>query len=214
MKKILIVGGTGGLGNQVSNLLKDKYQVTSIGSNSIDVSNMASCAAFFLDKTYDVVINFAGLNYDSFVHKIDESNINKFKHMIDVNVTGTINLVSTALRQMRRQKYGRIILISSVLADKEVMGTAVYSACKSFIDKFVKNVSSENIKHGITTNSIRLGYFDGGMTYKIPESFIESVKNNIGLGRFGTIEELSNLISFIIETEYITGTNIEINGGV
>ena len=214
MKKVLIVGGSGGLGSKVSELLVNTYDVTAVGSKDIDITDINSCEKFFADKTYDAVINFAGLNYDSFIHKINEHNIDKIKSMVDVNILGTVNLTSVALKKMREQNFGRIILISSVLAEKEVVGTSVYSSCKAFIDKFAKNASAENIKYGITVNTLQLCYFDGGMTYKIPENLLQPIKETIGLKRFGKIEELSSTISFLIENEYVTAANIKINGGL
>ena len=214
MKKVLIVGGTGGLGTQVVNLMSNHYDITSIGSQDLDLRNINQCEEFFNNKIYDVVINFAGINYDSLVHKISSKNIDTIKNLLDVNLIGTINLVSTVLKNMREQKYGRIILISSVLSEKNIIGTGIYSSCKSFIDKFVKNVSLENIKYGITSNTIQLGYFDGGMTYRIPEENLKKIQQTIGLNRFGKIEELTNTIKFIIENEYVTGVNIKIDGGL
>ena len=108
----------------------------------------------------------------------------------------------------------RTFSLFSVLSEKNVIGTSIYSSSKSFLDKFVKNISVENIKYGITSNTIQLGYFDGGMTYQIPENLIENVKSQIGLNRFGSIDELSNTIEFLIENEYITGINIKIDGGL
>ena len=71
----------------------------------------------------------------------------------------------------------------------------------------------ENSKYGITSNSIQLGYFDGGLTEKVPDNILQSVKNNIPLKRLGTVEEMTELIKTIIKTEYINGTNISITGG-
>ena len=100
------------------------------------------------------------------------------------------------------------------LSEKNIIGTSVYSSTKSFLDKFVKNISLENIKYHITANTIQLGYFDGGMTYKIPETIINEIKKDIGLNRFGSIEELFNTIQFIISNEYVTGINLKIDGGL
>jgi NAD(P)-dependent dehydrogenase (short-subunit alcohol dehydrogenase family) len=136
------------------------------------------------------------------------------ENILEVNINGTINLISSVLKNMRENKYGRIILISSVLSEKNVVGTGVYSSCKSFIDRFVKNVSLENIKHGVTANTIQLGYFDGGMTYKIPQEHIESIKKTIGLQRFGKIEELVKTIDYLIDTEYVTGINLKMDGNL
>ena len=88
----------------------------------------------------------------------------------------------------------------------------IYSSCKSFIDRLIKNVSLENVKHGVTANTIQLGYFDGGMTYKIPQEHIESIKKTIGLQRFGKIEELVKTIDYLIDTEYVTGINLKMDG--
>jgi len=214
MKKILIVGGSGGLGKKVVGLMNTDYEVTSVGSKDFDVRRIKECENFFKDKSFDVVINFSGLNYDKFIHKIDSSNIQEIENVLDVNIKGTINLVSTALKGMRENKYGRIILISSVLSEKNIAGTGVYSSCKTFIDKLVQNISLENIKYGITANTIQLGYFDGGMTYKIPDDNLESIKKMIGLQRFGRIDEIVKAIYFLIENEYTTGINLKINGGL
>lgn len=214
MKKILIVGSTGGLGKQVVDSMSSKYEITSVSSKDFDIRNINECENFFEGKTFDVIINFAGINYDTFIHKISSENIDSIQDLLDVNIKGAINLVSTSLKNMRKNNYGRIILISSVLSEKTVIGTGVYSSCKSFIDKFIKNVSLENIKHGVTANTIQLGYFDGGMTYRIPEENLDTIKKTIGLKRLGRIEELTNTVNFIIENEYVTGANIKIDGGI
>lgn len=214
MKNILIVGGSGGLGAQVVDLMSSKYDITSVSSKDFDIRNINECENFLVDKNFDIVINFAGVNYDTLIHKINSDNAENIQNLLDVNIKGTINLISTVLKNMRKKKYGRIILISSVLSEKNVIGTGVYSSCKSFIDKFVKNISLENIKYGITANTIQLGYFDGGMTYKIPQEYLTPIKKTIGLERFGRIDELVSTIDFMINNEYITGENLKIDGGL
>ncbi len=214
MKKVLLFGGSGGLGSQLKPLLEKKYEVTSPSSNEVDVSNLTEVKSFFDKKEFDVIINLSGYNFDSLLHKLevsDESNIDK---MVDINIKGNVNILASALPSMRDKKYGRIILVSSVLSEKVVHGTSLYSGAKSFIDSLVKTASSENISKGITCNSIRLGYFDGGMCHRLPEKFVEPIKNSIGLKRWGTLEELSQTIDYLIETEYITGQNINISGGL
>jgi NAD(P)-dependent dehydrogenase (short-subunit alcohol dehydrogenase family) len=214
MKKILIIGGTGGLGSKVIPKLEKKYVITSIGSKDLDVRDISECEKYFEINDFDIILNFAGLNYDTLIHKINSSNINKINDLIDVNIKGAINVVSSCLKKMREKKYGRIILISSVLSEKNMIGTGIYSASKSFLDKFVKNISQENIKYGITSNTIQLGYFDGGMTYEISENYINIIKQEIGLNRFGSIDELCNTIEYFIQNEYITGINLKIDGGL
>jgi NAD(P)-dependent dehydrogenase (short-subunit alcohol dehydrogenase family) len=214
MKKLLLIGGNGGLGNQLSKKLKKYYEVTSVGSNILDVRDYDQCQNYFLNNHFDIILNFAGVNYDTLIHKINKSNINNINNLIDVNIKGAINVTSSSLKSMRENQYGRIIHISSVLSEKNILGTSIYSSTKSFLDKFVKNISLENIKHHITANTIQLGYFDGGMTHRIHEDYLEIVKNNIGLNRFGTIDELFSTIQFLIENEYVTGINLKIDGGL
>jgi NAD(P)-dependent dehydrogenase (short-subunit alcohol dehydrogenase family) len=216
IKKIALFGGTGGLGSKLSNIpnLTEKYELVSIGSKDVDITNFNAVKYFFDENEIDVVINLSGVNYDKFIHKITESDLIEIKKSVDVNILGTINIITCCLKKMRTKGFGRIILASSVLAAKPVVSTSIYSGCKGFIDSFVKTVALENANKNITCNSIQLGYFDGGLTYKIDEFSRNTIKNNIPMNRWGTIDELSNLINLLITTPYITGTNIKINGGI
>lgn len=213
MKKVVIFGGTGGLGSEVVSLLKN-YDITSIGSKDVDVSNFHDVKQFFLKNQYDIIINLSGINQDVFIHKINEDHLESINKQIDVNIKGNINIISNALISMRKNNYGRIITISSVLSEKPVVSTGIYSGCKGFIDSFVKTVAIENATKNISCNSIQLGYFDAGLTYRIPEVFRDNIIKSIPMNRWGTIEELVNLIEFLIKTPYVTGTNIKINGGI
>ena len=211
MKTIALFGGSGGLGSQLKPLLEEKYKVVSLSSKDVNLRKMYATTQFFDDNEIDIVINLAGYNTDGFLHKLEASAVDD---MIDINVKGSVNICRGALPKMREKGYGRIIMISSVLATKVVAGTSLYSASKAFIDNLVKTVSAENIRKGITCNSIQLGYFDGGMCHRLPEEFAERTKNSIGLKRWGTIQELYQTIDYLIETEYITGQNINISGGI
>ena len=210
-KKIILFGGSGGLGTELKPLLSEKYDVVSLSSSDVDVKSTNDVVGFFEKTEADIVINLSGYNVDGFVHKLNPNDIDD---MIDTNIKGSINIVRGALPQMRSNSYGRVILISSVLSIKVVPGTSLYSGSKAFIDNLVKTASAENIRKGVTCNSIQLGYFDAGMCHRLPEKFIEPIKNSIGLKRWGTIFELYQTIEYIISTEYITGQNINISGGI
>jgi NAD(P)-dependent dehydrogenase (short-subunit alcohol dehydrogenase family) len=214
MKKVVIFGGSGGLGSKVVEILKDTYTVISLNSKDVDVSDYSAVETFFKNNQPEIVINLTGVNFDSFIHKINQSSLDTINKQIDINIKGTINIISNCLKYMRENKFGRIITISSVLAEKPVVSTGVYAGCKGFIDSFVKTVALENASKNISCNSIQLGYFDAGLTYKIPETFREHVLNTIPTNRWGSIQELTNLIEFLINTPYVTGTNIKINGGI
>lgn len=210
MKKVLIIGGTGGLGSQVAELMKvkgDEFDVVAVGSSYCDIRVAQQCEQIMEIHKPDVLIDFAGINNDGFLHKENKMNV-----LIDTNIKGTMNLVSTVLPGMRARGYGRIVLISSVLVTNRVLGTGIYTSCKAFIDQLVKQISDENIGKGITANSLRLGYFDGGLTYKLPNP--ETFKEKIPLKRWGRIDELVSAIEFLINTEYCTGVNLPLTGGL
>jgi NAD(P)-dependent dehydrogenase (short-subunit alcohol dehydrogenase family) len=211
MKTIALFGASGGLGNQLSPMLKDKYNVIGINSSQVDVTDIDQVKSFFDSHQIDIVINLSGYNSDAFAHKISQEQLNK---QLDINVKGTVNIVSSCLPKMREKQFGRIILVSSVLADHPVISTSIYAGCKGFVDSFTKTVALENANKNINCNSLQLGYFDGGLTYKIPETFRDVIKNNIPSKRWGEINELYNTIDYLIETGYITGQNLNISGGI
>jgi acetoacetyl-CoA reductase len=216
MKNVVIFGATGGLGSQISHRFtqKNEYNLFLLGSKDIDISNYYDVKNFFDNNNIDIVINMSGVNYDKFTHKLDSNDLLNIKNQIDVNINGNINIISSCLNKMREKKYGRIILFSSVLAEKPVVSTSIYSGCKGFIDSFSKTVALENASKNITCNTIQLGYFDGGLTYKIPSDFLNKLTQEIPSKRLGTIDELENTILFLINTPYINGINLKINGGI
>lgn len=212
--KIVIFGGSGGLGQNMTEMFKDKHEVISLSSKDVDITNLSAVTEFFKNNPADIVLNLSGYNYDSFVHKITLDNVDEVNKVIDVNARGNINILAGCLPHMRENKYGRIIIISSVLSTRTVVGTATYSATKSFIDTLVRVTSAENVTKGITCNSIQLGYFDAGMCHRLPEKASEYIKNTIPLKRWGNMQELYNTINYMIDTEYFTGQNLEISGGL
>lgn len=213
-KKMLIIGGTGGLGLEMTKMFSNLYDVTSLGSKDLDITKFRDLDVFFHINTFDIILNVSGLNYDSFLHKYDEDTLHEAYSQIDVNVKGNVNLLAAALPMMRKNKFGRVIILSSILSEMTVVGTSVYSASKAFIDNLVKTATAENLSKGITCNSIQLGYFDAGMAHRIPKKVSDIVKNKIPLKRFGTMQELHDTIEFLINTEYVSGAAIKIDGGV
>ena len=213
-RKIIVFGASGGLGSKICDIFQNNttYNVIRLSSGDLDVTNEDDVYDFF-NNNDDVfcVINLFGVNYDGFAHKIKSDNIKK---MIDVNIHGTINVCKYALDKMRKNNIGKIINISSVLTEKTTVGTSIYTGTKCFIDGYTKVIASENISKNINCNSIKLGYFDGGMTYTIPDDVMNDIKSNIPLNRFGRIDELYNTINYLINTDYISGQSINISGGL
>jgi NAD(P)-dependent dehydrogenase (short-subunit alcohol dehydrogenase family) len=214
MKKIVVFGGTGGLGQKLIPLLEKKYEVTSIGSKDVDITSFEQVKKFFTTNEFDIVLNMSGIKYDVFLNEIKESDLEEINKMIDVNIKGNINVISNCLTKMIEKKYGRIISISSVFAELNIPKNSIYCASKAFIDRFVSNANRESVKYGVTCNTIQLGYFDGGMCYRIDEKYQERAKEKIGLRRWGRIDELYNTINYIVDNEYICGINLKIDGGL
>lgn len=215
--KVLIFGGTGGLGTKmVSQLKSSEYLVTPLGSKDANVTNFEEVKKVVDFFAPDVVISLVGMNADGFLHKMgaNETSREAAIRALEVNTVGSLNIVMAALPHMRQQNYGRIILASSVLTKKPVVGTGVYASSKAFIEGLARSCALENAGKNITCNALRMGYFDGGLTHKIPAPHRENVLKGIPLGRWGTIEELCNAIRFIINTPYLTGTSLEIDGGL
>ena len=214
MKKLIVFGGTGGLGQKIIPFLEKKYSVTSVGSKDIDITLFSEVQKYFNENEFDIVLNMSGSKYDVFLSKIKDSDQEDINKMIDVNIKGNINIVSSCLPKMIEKKYGRIISISSVFSELNVPKNSIYCASKAFVDRFISNANKENVKFGITCNTIQLGYWDGGMCYRVDEKYQEMAKEKIGLKRWGKIEELHNTIDYIIENEYVSGTNLRIDGGL
>ena len=114
---------------------------------------------------------------------------------------------------MRQNKFGRIINFSSVVAQKGVPGTSAYAASKAALWGLTKNLAVENAKYNITANNLNLGYFNTGMIKDIPDNMLTTIKENIPAGRLGEPNEVLNAIEFLINTPYVNGTSIDINGG-
>lgn len=214
MKKLVVFGGTGGLGQKLIPYLEKKYMVTAVGSKDVDITSFEQVQKFFNDNEFDIVLNMSGRKYDVFLSKVKEEDQNEINKMIDVNIKGNINIVSSCLPKMIEKRYGRIISISSVFSELNVPKNSIYCASKAFVDRFISNANKENVKFGITCNSIQLGYWDGGMCYRVDEKYQERAKEKIGLKRWGRIEELYNTIDYIVENEYVSGTNLRIDGGL
>jgi len=214
MKTIAMFGGSGGVGRVLYPLLEKKYNVISLGSKDVDVTDFSQVKNFFNNNDIDVVISLSGVNYNSKVAKINEDNLQKVNKLLSVNVDGNINVLSNSLDHMIPKNYGRIIGISSVLSDIVVPSTALYSASKAFMDKLYEVANKENLKYGITCNTIQLGYWEAGMIEQLSDDFKKSVQNSIGLHRFGKTQELANAIDFIINTEYYCGNRMKLNGGI
>jgi acetoacetyl-CoA reductase/3-oxoacyl-[acyl-carrier protein] reductase len=159
-----------------------------------------------------VLINCAGISYNSFAHKSDPE---KWKKVIDVNLIGTYHMIRALLPLMRDQNFGRIINFSSVIAQKGTPGVSAYAASKAGLWGMTRSLAQENGSKGITVNNINLGYVSLGMgVEQVPQSFQENIKNQIPSKRFCEPNDIYRTVKFLMNTSYVNGTSIDLNGGL
>lgn len=209
--KILIFGGSGGLGRALSPVLAQFFEVHSLSSKSVDILDLAQLQKFIKDHQPQCVLNLVVHNEDSTVIKLAAEARQK---MVDTNIQGAINILQASLSCFRQTQRGTFIYASSLLSERPVMGAGLYSACKAFNDSLIKTAALENAKYGITCNSIQLGYFDAGLTYQLPPAFRESLTERIPVRRLGNAVDLSQAICFLHSNRYVTGTTLELSGGM
>lgn len=176
-----------------------------------DISSIRKWLESIKDLSNITLINCAGNNYAAFAHKSDND---KWKEVIDVNLTGTFNVISKVLPFMREQNYGRIINLSSVVAQIHTPGASAYAASKSGLWGMVKSIAVENSKFNITINNLNLGYYDIGMISEVTEEYQKMIKEKIPTHNFGNPENIYRAVKFIIDSDYTTGTSIDMNGGL
>lgn len=187
----------------------DKYFKVNIANNQSVYEWISSINNELKDI---ILINCAGISYNSFAHKADLDN---WREVINVNLIGTFNVIRNILPLMREQGYGRIINFSSVVAEYPTPGVSAYAASKAGLLGLTKTLAVENASKGITINSINLGYVNLGMGInEVPIAYQEKIKNQIPAGRFCEPNEIFNTVKYLIDTEYVNGTSIHINGAL
>ncbi len=161
----------------------------------------------------DILINNAGLSINAMSWKLS---LDDWNSVLGVNLTGSFLCTKHVLPQMKENKFGRIIYISSVVPQIGVAGTAAYAASKAGLWGLCKTVSKEVIKNNVTANMISLGYFDAGLLYQIPEEIRGQIKQTIPLKEFGDPKEIVECIKYISSpvSKYLTGQTINLNGGL
>lgn len=208
MKKLIIFGGSGGLGTLLTENLSLDFDVTSLSSKDCNITTYKNIN----QQDAERVLLLSCVNVDSLIRKTSTSDI---LEQIDVNCIGAVNVIRYFTGYWKDlQRPGKIVLMSSFLSTRPVKGAGIYSASKAFIDNLVKTSSLEAAKDGITINSIQAGYFEAGLTHKLPKSILEKLPSTIPVGRVGKIEELALAIRFLFQNDYVTGSNLMIDGGV
>ena len=235
-KKILITGATGGIGGE---LIKKFFNLganivaTGTKSEKLDIIkkkyinikilkfNIAEHSRIeeFVDNIVlelgglDILINNAGINADNLSLRMKDE---EWKKVIDINLTSTFLLCKYSIKKMLKNKFGRIINITSIVGHTGNIGQSNYAASKAGIIGMSKSLAIEYAKKNITVNCVSPGLIISDMTMNIAEKAKVDLTSRIPMGKLGTGEDVSNCVAFLSsdQASYITGETIHVNGGM
>ncbi len=235
-KKILITGATGGIGNSLVkkfNELGSVILATGTNQDKLDKLksefknikikqfklNEHSKIEEFINTCHselegiDVLINNAGITLDNISIRLSDEN---WKKVVDINLTSTFLMCKHSIKKMLKNKQGKIINITSIVAHTGNLGQANYAASKAGIIGFSKSLAIEYAKKNININCISPGFIKTEMTDKINEEFRKMLINKIPRGDLGTGQDVANSAAFLASdmSEYITGETLHVNGGM
>ena len=234
---ILLTGSTGGIGGAILNkLLENKAKVIATGTNEkkldiikkkftdvivkkFDITNHENIQDFIEDcneifqKKIDVLINNAGITNDNLAIRMKDEEWNK---VINLNLTSSFLLTKNTIKKMLKNKNGKIINITSVVGHTGNIGQANYAASKAGLIGMSKSLALEYGKKNIKVNCISPGFIKSEMTENINESYKKTLEEKISLERFGTPDDVANVVLFLSSglSDYITGETIHVNGGM
>ena len=204
------------LKSQKSKLLeKNKTEIIISNLDVSDFNSYKDAVDSIISKwgKIDILINNAGITKDNIIIRMSNE---EWEDVINTNLKGTFIGCKLVSKFMIKQKYGKIINISSVVGKIGNKGQANYVASKAGIDGITKTLSKELGSRGINVNSIAPGYIETSMTSSLSEKIKNELFNKISLNRFGKPEEVASLVNFLIskEASYITGQIINLDGGM
>ncbi|WP_417203648.1 3-oxoacyl-[acyl-carrier-protein] reductase [Acetoanaerobium sticklandii] len=239
-KTAVITGATKGLGKQIAlELAKDGFEIvinyrtendslaqmveeinktTKAYTFKADISNFDEAKAlidFAASETgkIDLLVNNAGITNDKLLVRMSEEDFSK---VIDINLKGTFNCIRHASRLMMKQKFGRIVNISSVIGLIGNVGQANYAASKAGVIGLTKSAAREMAPYSVTVNAIAPGFIKSDMTDKLTDEIKDNIKSSIPMRKIGESKDVANLVKFLAndETGYITGQVINVDGGM
>ena len=234
MKTALVTGASRGIGRAIALELKSKdFSIigTATSQAGVDALIENGIEGYILDlnspnsisnfweqleadkKNISVLVNNAGITRDNIVLRMSDD---EWSEIMNVHLNGTFQLCKRSLKMMLKNKWGRIINISSASASIGNRGQSNYAAAKAGVEAFTKSLAKEVGKRDITINAVAPGFIATDMTEQNDGVNAEYLIKEIPLGRFGEPEEVAGLVDFLCseKASYITGQTIHINGGL
>ncbi|MGG0176033.1 3-oxoacyl-ACP reductase [Gottfriedia acidiceleris] len=198
----------------VDELFENGYEALAVQANVAELDQ----AKALIDRTVehfgrlDIIVNNAGITRDRSFKKLSAED---WHEVIDVNLSSVYNTCNSALPYLLESDNARIVNISSVIGQAGGFGQTNYSAAKAGMIGFTKSLALELAKTNVTVNSVCPGFIETDMVREIPENVQEQIKSRIPKRRFGTVEEIAKAVIYLCEGgEYITGQQINVNGGL
>lgn len=234
MKTALVTGASRGIGRAIALELKSKdFSIIGTATSQAGVDTLIEngIEGYILDlnspnsignfweqleadkKNISVLVNNAGITRDNIVLRMSDD---EWSDIMNVHLNGTFQLCKRSLKMMLKNKWGRIINISSASASIGNRGQSNYAAAKAGVEAFTKSLAKEVGKRDITINAVAPGFIATDMTEQNDGVNAEYLIKEIPLGRFGEPEEVAGLVKFLCseKASYITGQTIHINGGL
>lgn len=216
MNNILITGASRGIGKAIKKLLEENgYNCITPTRDELDISNIQSITNYCQSLEIDVngLVNCAGINILRDIDSIDSEDT---YNMLNSNLVAPLFLIKEIVKRMKKNRYGKIINVSSIWGIRSKEYRTLYSMTKFGINGLTKSLARELGEYNILINSIAPGYINTEMTKKnVPLNEQDKIKKTIPLGRFAEPSEIAELVLFLIsqKNSYITGEVITIDGG-
>lgn len=197
---------------QVKALNRPGLAVVADVSSSADVARLVETATTTLGKV-DILVNNAGITRDHLLMRMTDEDWDK---VLGINLKSAFLSTRAVLPGMLKQRWGRIVSLSSIVGIVGNPGQANYAASKAGIIGFTRAIAREVASRGITVNALAPGFIDTEMTQKLAASVREEVKKRIPLGYFGTPQDVAEAVAFFVseEARYITGQVLSVDGGM
>lgn len=213
-KKVLLTGGSRGIGKEIYKELRQDYNIIIPTRDVLDLNSLKSINNYFKqNKNFDILINNAGINIIKEIDSILDKDIEEINQ---INLVAPLKLIQNVAKHMKKQKYGKIINISSIWGVRSKEKRTLYSSTKFGLIGQTKALSRELGKYNILINAVCPGFTATDLTMKsLNKKELKEITKQIPLQRLATPKEIAKSVKFLIsdENSYITGQTLVVDGG-